>query len=155
MTQIKIQFYIFSLLSLLPIFGFSQTETGLEPCTAKSLSHFTQTTDNIEFHVNCWTKFSYENDDCVFVVSEDFSKVVPKKESKVLCVIYLENTIQPKNFNAIRLFDDATFRKTYLKRIQLIYVYDIKNGFNEAFYEQADILKILQQNPRKGLNPLE
>lgn len=146
---ITILFVFLSLMSL------AQPGPEDKPCEAKRLNDFVQFSDSIEFHIECWTPINFKNDMCSWVLAEDYMNTVPQKTTSVLCVIYFKNQLQANEIEFIKLFDEPSYRKKYLKRIQLIYIYDTKTGYNEAFQERKEIEKLFMHNIRKGFEKRE
>jgi hypothetical protein len=135
--------------------SFAQPGSEDKPCEAKWLNDFVQLTDSIQFNVECWTPINFKNDVCSWVLAEDYMNTVPQETTSVLCVIYFKNQLQADEIEFIKLFDEPNYRKKYLKRIQLIFVYDTKTGFNEAFQGQKEIEKLFNHDIRKGFEKRE
>lgn len=135
---------------LLGLMSLAQPDSEDKPCQAKRLNDFTQFADSMEFRLNCWTKIDFENDMCEWVLAEDFYNTVPRETSKLLCVIYFKGQIKSEQIELIKLFDNPKYRKKYLNRIQLIFIYDPLSGFNEAYQGKEAIENILEYDIRKG-----
>lgn len=148
-----------TIISILLIFqgfiSFAQPGPDDEPCDAQWINDFTQIADSIEFRINCWTQIDFENDMCAWVLAEDYYNTVPRETSKLLCVVYFKNHIKTEEIELIKLFDSPKYRKKYLNRIQLIFVYDPLTGYNEAFQGKEVIEKLLEYDIRKGFKKKE
>jgi hypothetical protein len=142
---------IISILCLQSFVSFAQPGPDDTPCEARALSHFVQFTDSIEFRVNCFTKIDFENKMCNVNVAEGYLNTLPLESTKLLCVVYLENKILTDEIEIIKLFDDSEYRNKFIDRIQLIFVFDKRNGGIKVFKSKEGILEILTTDIRNRI----
>lgn len=143
------QFIIFFLL-LLHLSVHAQPGPDDVPCPVTHFNDFDQFVDSIDFRIKCYSKIDFENEMCSWFVAEDYYNTVPIMNAKLLCVFYMENVIEPTEFEAIQMFDDVQFRKKYFNRIQMVFIYDPLTGFNRSYQTKKEIKKLLKTNPRLG-----
>ncbi|MCJ8291160.1 MAG: hypothetical protein HRT58_15690 [Crocinitomicaceae bacterium] len=146
--------FIISFLFLQSFVSSAQPGPDDIPCDARSLSHFTQFSDSIEFRVNCYTEIDFTNEMCGWSIAEDYFNTVPLESSKLLCVVYFKNEISTEEIELIRLFDEAKYRDKFIDRIQLMFVYDPRNAWYGTFKGKEEILKILTVDIRAGITDL-
>lgn len=135
---------------------FSQIGPNSPKCEATFYNDFYQFNlkDSIEFHIECWSKIDLSNETCNFIIGENCYNIVPQESSKILCVIYFENTLAINELDLMSLFDDPIIRSKYINRIQTVFIYDQTTGFNDFFDEKETILQLLSLDIRAGfLNP--
>ena len=131
--------------------SFAQPGPEDAPCDAKQLCDFTQISDSIEFRVNCFTKIDFTNDMCKWSIAEGYYNTVPLESSKLLCVVYIENKILTEGIELIRLFDESEYRNKFIDRVQLIFVFDKRNGGIKTFKTKEEILEILTTDIRNRI----
>ena len=131
--------------------SFAQPGPEDAPCDVKQLGDFTQISDSIEFRVNCFTKIDFTNDMCKWSIAEGYYNTVPLESSKLLCVVYIENKILTEGIELIRLFDESEYRNKFIDRVQLIFVFDKRNGGIKTFKTKEEILEILTTDIRNRI----
>jgi len=131
--------------------SFAQLGSEDMPCNAKHLGEFTQISDSIEFRVTSFTKIDFTNEMCECSIAARNYNTVPLKSSKLLCVIYIENKLFTEEIEIIRLFDDSEYRNKFIDLIQLIFVFDKRNGGIRSFESRKEILEILTTDIRNRI----
>ena len=136
----------------LPFFvSYAQPGPDDTPCDANMLIEFTQFSDSIEFRINCFTKIDFTNEMCEWSIAEGNYNTVPLESSKLLCVVYIENKLFTEEIEIIRLFDESEYRNKFIDRVQLIFVFDKRNGGIRTFKSKKEILEILRTDIRNRI----
>ena len=142
---------IILILYLQSFVSFAQLGSEDTPCNAKQLGEFTQISDSIEFRINCFTKIDFTNEMCEWSIAEGNYNTVPLESSKLLCVVYIENKLFTEEIEIIRLFDESEYRNKFIDRVQLIFVFDKRNGGIRTFKSKKEILEILMTDIRNRI----
>ena len=142
---------IFLILLTTAQMAYSQRKGEETPCKAEYFSDSDQFVDSIEFRIKYWSKIDFEMEMCSWSIAEDYYNTTPMRDSRIVCVIYIEGKNQLNDFEFIYLFDDSQLRTELIDKIQLIYIYDTQIGFHRAYRNKEELLSLFEQKIRQGL----
>ncbi|MFT6499951.1 MAG: hypothetical protein ACJASQ_000058 [Crocinitomicaceae bacterium] len=138
-------FLIFAQLS------YSQPNADDIPCQSQFFGSTEQFVDSIEFRIKYWSKIDFEMEMCSWSLAEDYHNTAPIRDSRIVCIVYIEGKDQLNEIEFINLFDNPELRKELIDKIQLIYIYDTQTGYHKEYQKKEEILSLFDLKIRQGL----
>jgi len=139
---------LFSFVSLL---GFSQNDFGPDPCEFEHYGSTYRIEDSIEFYVNYNSTIDLQNENCPYMLAEDYYNIAPSMQTNTLCVIYIDGAPATEEIEFIALFDRSDEMAQVIDRIQLVFVTDKRTGLWREYQTKEDIARLFTLDVRTGI----